>query len=286
MTVLLLRLAGPMQSWGSAARFARRSTETAPTKSGVLGLLAAAQGRPRDADLSDLAALRFGVRIDQPGSRIRDFHKAQHGDSGKVMPLSQRYYLADAVFVTGVEGDRELIHSLHRALQAPHFLPYLGRRSCPPSRPLLMGDPLEETSLEQALRTAEWQASRWYIRQTARAASSGATGAAAPGPETLDLLLDCPPHETPHLSWRDGPVSFDPRHRRYTLRGICTDATEAPSPGGPDGAAPTPHGASAAGRPDHDPTAGLSVAAPVGDSVVDEATRTATISTDRFPRTP
>lgn len=49
MTVLLLRLAGPLQSWGSAARFARRGTENAPTKSGVLGLLAAAEGRPRDA---------------------------------------------------------------------------------------------------------------------------------------------------------------------------------------------------------------------------------------------
>ncbi|MBD0746009.1 type I-E CRISPR-associated protein Cas5/CasD [Streptomyces sp. CBMA152] len=278
MTVLLLRLAGPMQSWGSAARFARRSTETAPTKSGVLGLLAAAQGRPRDADLSDLAALRFGVRIDQPGSRIRDFHTAHHGDSGKAMPLSQRYYLADAVFVAGVEGDHELIHSLHRAMQAPRFLPYLGRRSCPPSRPVLMGDPLEETSLEQALRTVAWQASRWYIRQTARGASSGAVGAsgtAVLGPETLDLLLDCPPHETPHLSWRDGPVSFDPRHRQYALRGILTETTDAPPR---DGAAP--------GRPDHDPTAGLPVADSTGDSVVDRGTRTATTSADRFPRNP
>ncbi|MEV7715510.1 CRISPR-associated protein Cas5, partial [Streptomyces sp. NPDC088270] len=60
MSVLLMRLAGPLQSWGSAARFVRRTTENAPTKSGVLGLLAAAQGRRRDADLSDLAALEFG----------------------------------------------------------------------------------------------------------------------------------------------------------------------------------------------------------------------------------
>lgn len=105
MTVLLLRLAGPLQAWGSAARFVRRTSENAPTKSGVLGLLAAAQGRPRDADLSDLAALRFGVRIDQPGTRIRDFHTAHHADSGRAMPLSERYYLADAVFVAGVEGE-------------------------------------------------------------------------------------------------------------------------------------------------------------------------------------
>ncbi|MBB0229045.1 type I-E CRISPR-associated protein Cas5/CasD, partial [Streptomyces calidiresistens] len=129
MTVLLLRLAGPLQSWGSAARFTRRGTENAPTKSGVLGLLAAAEGRSRNEDLSDLTALRFGVRIDQPGSRMRDFHTAHHADSGKSMPLSERFYLADAVFVAGVEGDAELIRRLYEAVLAPRFLPYLGRRS-------------------------------------------------------------------------------------------------------------------------------------------------------------
>ncbi|MDX3388362.1 type I-E CRISPR-associated protein Cas5/CasD, partial [Streptomyces niveiscabiei] len=139
--VLLLRLAGPMQSWGSSARFARRGTENAPTKSGVLGLLAAAEGRPRDADLSDLAALRFGVRIDQPGSRLRDFHTAHHADTGKSMPLSERFYLSDAVFVAGVEGDPALLRHLYDAVRAPRFLPYLGRRSCPPSHPLDLGEP-------------------------------------------------------------------------------------------------------------------------------------------------
>ena len=43
--VLVLRLAGPLQSWGSSSRFTRRSTEAFPTKSGIVGLLAAAQGR-------------------------------------------------------------------------------------------------------------------------------------------------------------------------------------------------------------------------------------------------
>lgn len=91
MSVLLLRLAGPLQAWGSAARFARRTTESAPTKSGVIGLLAAAQGRPREADLSDLAALRFGVRIDQPGTRVRDFQTAHHQVTGRAMPVSERF---------------------------------------------------------------------------------------------------------------------------------------------------------------------------------------------------
>ncbi|MEU7044728.1 type I-E CRISPR-associated protein Cas5/CasD [Streptomyces varsoviensis] len=249
MTTLLLRLAGPMQSWGSAARFARRSTENAPTKSGVLGLLAAAQGRPRDADLSDLAALRFGVRIDQPGSRMRDFHTAHHADSGKAMPLSERYYLADAVFVAGVEGDAALLQHLHQALLAPYYLPYLGRRSCPPSRPVVM-DPPADISLEDALRGVPWQASRWYVRQLERAAEYGGGPF---GAEPLELLLDCPPGETPHLSQRDTPVSFDPRHRRYELRGLITDR-----------AAPA----------SHDPTTGLRPVGPGGVS-----------TTESFPRT-
>src|SRR5690606_18495056 len=119
MTVLLLRLAGPLQSWGSAARFARRTTENAPTKSGVLGLLAAAEGRPRTADLSDLAALRFAVRLDQPGTRLRDFQTAHHHAPGKAAPRSCRFYLADAAFVAGLEGDTGRLTRLHQALRAP-----------------------------------------------------------------------------------------------------------------------------------------------------------------------
>ncbi|MFF5257153.1 type I-E CRISPR-associated protein Cas5/CasD [Streptomyces leeuwenhoekii] len=232
MTVLLLRLAGPLQAWGSAARFVRRTTENAPTKSGVLGLLAAAQGRPRGADLSDLAALRFGVRIDQPGTRVRDFHKAQHAESGRVMPLSERYYLADAVFVAGVEGAKELIGQLHQALRAPCFLPYLGRRSCPPAQPLLFEGSLSDGPLEEALRAAPWQASRWYIRQFDRIGT---------GDEQLDLLMDCPADETPDFSLRDTPVTFDPRHRQYTMRGVRTEHVKVPA---------------------HDPTAHLRRAAP------------------------
>ncbi|GHF61397.1 type I-E CRISPR-associated protein Cas5/CasD [Streptomyces thermodiastaticus] len=249
MTVLLLRLAGPLQSWGSAARFARRTTENAPTKSGVLGLLAAADGRPRTADLSDLAALRFGVRIDQPGRRLRDFHTAHHADSGKSMPVSERFYLADAVFVAGVEGEQTLLQRLHRRLLAPHFLPFLGRRSCPPSRPLDMGPPRADTTLEEALRTAPWQASGWYRRQLTRRQGQGADAAV---PESLDVLIDCPPEQLPDLSLRDTPVSFDSRHRQYQLRGIRTDRVVPPGLAAP--AAPGPHEPTVLLRPLGTPT--------------------------------
>ena len=77
MTVLLLRLAGPLQSWGVKSRFTVRATELAPTKSGIIGMLAAAVGRRRTDPIEDLLSLRFGVRKDQPGRVIRDFHTAR-----------------------------------------------------------------------------------------------------------------------------------------------------------------------------------------------------------------
>ena len=54
MAVLLLRLAGPMQSWGTQSRFTHRDTDLEPSKSGVIGLLCAAMGKPRD----DLTAIK------------------------------------------------------------------------------------------------------------------------------------------------------------------------------------------------------------------------------------
>ena len=77
MTVLLLRLAGPLQSWGVKSRFTVRATELAPTKSGIIGMLAAAVGRRRTDPIEDLLSLRFGVRKDQPGRVIRDFNTAR-----------------------------------------------------------------------------------------------------------------------------------------------------------------------------------------------------------------
>ena len=67
MAVLLIRLAGPMQSWGDSSRFARRTTRREPTKSGVVGLLASALGRTREDPVEDLAQLELAIRVEQPG---------------------------------------------------------------------------------------------------------------------------------------------------------------------------------------------------------------------------
>ncbi len=208
MTVLLLRLAGPMQAWGDSSRFTRRETRPEPTKSGVLGLLAAALGRRRTDPIEDLAALRFGVRVDQRGRLLRDFHTAHRWSDGKSMPLSYRYYLADAVFVAGVEGDAPLLEGVADSLSSPGFPLYLGRRSCPVTGRLNLG--LREAGLEEALRAHNWEASLWYRRRQSDVVD-------------LDLLLDAVPGTAAGSgseTVRDVPLSFSPARREYGWRDV------------------------------------------------------------------
>ncbi len=61
---LALLLDAPMQSWGFASRFQRRTTGLHPTKSGVIGLICAAMGVAKGSDeeramLPELAKLRM-----------------------------------------------------------------------------------------------------------------------------------------------------------------------------------------------------------------------------------
>jgi len=79
MATLLLRLAAPLQAWGSDSKFETRKTNREPTKSGVIGLLAAALGLRRDEReaLARLAQLRFGVRVEREGQLLVDYHIAK-----------------------------------------------------------------------------------------------------------------------------------------------------------------------------------------------------------------
>lgn len=125
IATLLLRLVGPQQSWGTRSRFDMRDSELAPTKSGVVGLVAAALGLPRGADIRAIAALRMGVRTDRPGIRLVDYHTAldvvtSDGKPSKDAVVSQRAYLADAAFLVGLEGrERELLEAIQAALLSP-----------------------------------------------------------------------------------------------------------------------------------------------------------------------
>ena len=144
---LLIRLEAPMQAWGVQSKFSVRDTCREPTKSGVIGLLCCALGRRRDENLDDLVDLRMGVRVDREGMLMKDFQTARdilyaNGKPG-ANTISQRFYLADAVFLVGLEGeDEDQLYTLLHALQHPRWLLYLGRRAFPPSKPVWLPDGL------------------------------------------------------------------------------------------------------------------------------------------------
>ncbi len=237
MGTLLLKLSGPLQSWGSESRFTERKTRHEPTKSGVIGLLAAALGRRRTEDISDLSLLAFGVRIDQPGHLERDYqtaHTRKYDKSSgrwvfdKTMPLSNRYYLSDAIFVAGFEGDDDLLGVCAHALDHPLFPLYLGRRSCPASDRILLSHE-RGRHLMQGLREWPWEATS--LRQ-----------AHSQEPEVeLEVLRDQLPDDTGgemHEVLRDIPLSFSQEYREYSWRTVIHDRVTIANP---------------SFRPDHDP---------------------------------
>lgn len=213
MSTLLLRLAAPLQAWGTESKFESRRTQREPSKSGVIGMLAAALGLRRDADLSELSALRFGVRVDREGEVIKDFHTAQAVKSEKkakkekdeepeiIGYVTSRYYLSDAVFLVGLESeDHALLEKIETALRTPCFPLFLGRRSCPPTLPLVLG--LREKDLETALREEENQNQNTRsIKRTRRY-----------------IRLDSMPDELEGAVVRDLPISFSPYKREFGYR--------------------------------------------------------------------
>lgn len=160
MATLLIRLIGPMQSWGTRSHFDDRDTEAEPSKSGVLGLCAAALGRDRAEDISDLSALGFGVRVDREGILRSDFHTAQlyphepRHKANRTPAVTRRAYLADAAFWAALEGDAGLLGDIHTALQNPHWPLSLGRKSFPPSQALWLDGGVQEGTLLDTLRAA------------------------------------------------------------------------------------------------------------------------------------
>ncbi|MGW0505745.1 type I-E CRISPR-associated protein Cas5/CasD [Micromonospora sp. NPDC003241] len=237
MSVLLLRLAGPLQSWGATSRFSQRHTEIAPTKSGVLGMLAAAKGLRRTDPLTELLGLDFGVRIDQPGQILRDFQVARSLDGRDSMPLTTRYYLSDAVFLAAIGGEDDLLASLHDAVRRPTYPLYLGRRSCPPVAPMTLG--VHPGTVAQVLADWPWQAAK-RLRERG--------GLTVP----LEVLSDAPPGAEVSETLPDEPISFDPAHRQYGWRAVVRTQVVVPNP---EGRVPV----AAAGAPpaDHDPLSWL-----------------------------
>jgi CRISPR system Cascade subunit CasD len=160
MEYLLFRLYGPMASWGEIAVGEMRHSEVKPSKSALIGLLAAALGITREQDDQQQAlsnGYRFGIKMLSSGQVMRDYHTAQAPDSvgrfryrtrrdelvtgrarlGTV--LSTREYRTDSQAVVALCANPESSWSLAQlayALKRPRFHLYLGRKSCPLAAPL------------------------------------------------------------------------------------------------------------------------------------------------------
>lgn len=205
MATLLLRLAAPLQSWGADSKFETRKTNREPTKSGIIGLLAAALGLRRDdaAGLARLNGLHFAVRADREGSLLVDFHTANREEDrkkGKAPYVTYRHYLQDAVFLVGLESeDTALLQELETALKHPVYPLYLGRRSCPPTLPLCLG--IRAGELLDTLR-----AEPLLVKQR-----NGAP---------LRIVADADPADAAAVPRRDLAVSFSPIHRQYGFRPV------------------------------------------------------------------
>ena len=216
MPVLLMRLAGPMQSWGTQSRFLHRDTGREPSKSGVIGVLCAALGRPRDAALDDLAKLAMGVRVDREGRIARDYQTAADvaradGTSPDAV-VSQRYYLADADFLVGLEGDGDLLNALDLALATPYWPLYLGRKAFVPGWPVWIGPGrLREGDLRSTLAAYPWRPRDRREKP----------------PERLRLVLETEPADGEMR--HDLPLSF--AARRFTLRYVKTEFCPTPGRG-------------------------------------------------------
>lgn len=237
-TTLAFLLDSPLQSWGSSSRFQRRGTDSYPSKSGVLGLIAAAMGIDKHrADepgkLAPLAALRFSVYSLQRAmgkdeftvQRLEDYHtvgggydedtdpwarlstprKASGGPFGTV--LTQRDYLADAVFAAVLQGPREMLGTIASALQNPVWGVWLGRKACIPSTPIVAA--LADSSSEALEKLLTKERELW--------------------PEKLPITLKAPKRLTQELepgetaapqngadACADQPISYG--QRRYHTR--------------------------------------------------------------------
>lgn len=199
MSTLLLRIAAPLQAWGIASKFKYRDTQKEPSKSAIIGMVAAALGLERDhLRIQSLGqSLGFGLRVDREGKLLRDFHMATSLEH----PYdTHRYYLCDAVFLVGLEGEDGLLSEIERALHCPWFPLFLGRRACPPEGRVCLGI-RQGMSLMEALKAEP--------------------PLCASMPASLRVIADAAPGDPAAFMLRDQPISFDQRLRQHGLRPVA-----------------------------------------------------------------
>ena len=185
---LLIRLAAPMQAWGIDSKFDVRYTKTMPTRSGIIGMLAAALGIRRSQPLSFFDDLKIGVREDQKGILESDYQIAQDN-----------------------------------RLQHPFFPLYLGRRSCPLTGQLVLG--IRDNNLSEILKQEPWQAAKWYRERILKRIPIGQLkleiqrDLSLNEPQNDNVVVQIT---------RDAPLSFNQEYRKYGLRKTVIESVPIP----------------------------------------------------------
>ena len=152
---LTFTLAAPLAAMGEIAVGERRSGWDRPSRSALLGLVAACLGidrRDEEAHLALEAGYGLAVRVENLGTVLADYHTAQVPSAKRGrhfatraeeldLPshelntiLSRRDYRADLLAFVALwprDDPRWPLQQIVAALRAPHFVPFFGRKSCP-----------------------------------------------------------------------------------------------------------------------------------------------------------
>jgi CRISPR system Cascade subunit CasD len=176
MRHLALYLRAPLQSWGASSKFGDRGTIDAPTRSGLLGLIAAACGIDKNDEARDrewlarAAKLSLSILAFRRGDRMTDYHTVG-ARYDKVDPwqkrmipvtadgkprgtdLTHRDYLMDSVFGVVISGDNAIVAEMAEGLANPVWGVWFGRKSCIPTEPILVGVFDSDEAARKALDT-------------------------------------------------------------------------------------------------------------------------------------
>ncbi len=213
MDVLTIRASAPLQSYGNQATFNRRTTHHYPTKSAVIGLVAAALGlRREDAAIQSLNQLKYALRIDQVGQTMTDFQIVETNRPKKgARKITYRDYLQDYVYMIALGSeDMDLIRIISYALLHPKFQLYWGRRSNPPAGVLQVGMFKNTDPIAVLTHLLPWQASSWYQRKQKEATFEA------------ELIADSSLlPQAPRTMIKDLVGSFDQRNRFHRYRSVA-----------------------------------------------------------------
>lgn len=213
MKTITIKLTSPLQSYGNEAKFNRRTSYHYPSKSAIVGIIAASFGYKRnDKRIKSLAKLKFAVRIDQPAQTLTDFQVVEYHKSSTNLAkkVTHREYLQDAIYLIAISSDNdELIDQIKYALRHPKFQIYLGRKANVPAG-VLQIEEFKNKSIPCVLTEMPWQAAKWYQKRNYSHEYSAEIIGDADLIDGYDSLI------------RDEIGSFDRNHRYHTYRAIST----------------------------------------------------------------